>query len=709
MTCRRLALLTALFVTSMFACGAPAQAPTRPHAVLIAGPTTNGTQPTKALPRFRALNDTCALAQDGRIFCFGIFWSSVEVTPDEVNEARPVPGITDAVMFSGRSNLCYVHRSAPERITCLQRDPSNRTPTRTTDHVLPEPVRELWDACAITTSSAVYCWGSSEGHHFLTGAAWPSPGVGHTVTQVPPTKLPLPPVRNFVRTLNSLCLATEDGRIGCWGANNFVDARDALRRKVSPKGVQAMRWLDAPKGSIGAFTAGLHTDYFESYKNALCFQSKEGTFSCENPSETKGLVSWLNTHAINEVHPLDDAVVGLGADGSLRAFRLRATSKVEMANVLGDRAVPGVVAFGSHHDHACVLDRAGTVSCLGVRDDGWLGNGERLSSPTPVRVDVPAPIELSSNGGSQFCTRQENGTVHCWGGFDMPEMVAGRQLTELELPEPSAGLVGGENLCTKGKTHWWCTSPFVRPSRRDGFTPLKDPSGRLVPLDADLTIDTGIGIFVSMPNGERSVFYYSSARKPLVLARAGAKGEQALPRTRYCVKTAAGSKACAERSGFVYWVEVPPAVEPRELFASRSEVALLTMNGELFFGSRTEQEPVRWEPAPRLTGLRDAISVRNPDQRAADSICVLRDTGDVLCRGHNRYGELGDGTYEPHDDFRPVVGLGRVRAIAEGGEGACTLDESSTVHCWGGDRSGALGQGSKRHAEAPMPIIMKSL
>jgi hypothetical protein len=699
----------ALFGLLVSACAAPAGGPARfPAPVPTSSrPTETGKTPAADRPSFTALNDTCALAADGRLFCFGIFRSHVEITPDEVNYASAIPGIDDASSFSGRSNLCYAHRSSPKRITCLSRGFTGAALQTRTEYELPDPVRELSGPCAITTSSSIYCWGTAASHHFLTGKPWSVGGV-HVLTPVPPTKLPLPPVRGFVKALGDLCIATEDGRIGCFGDYNVLAEREALRKKQPTwQGVDKIDWLAAPKGTVSAFVAGIHTKETDRHKNALCYQSEQGVFSCENPRETTALVTWLNATAIRQVVSFGDAVIGLSSDGKLRAFRLGATSWAEIANVLGDRAIPDVVAFGVHHQHACVLDRKGDVSCFGVRDHGALGTGEPLSSPRPVRVDVPRAVELTSEGGSQFCTRQESGRVHCWGGFDAPGIVVGRQIAEVSFPEPATKLAGGETLCARGRSGWWCTSSMIRAARRDGFSPLKDPSGRSVPLDAELAASSGYGLFVSMPSGERSVFWYSSLPQPLVIERFGTKGDRALPGTESCVRTARGTTACAELSGFVYWVDVPAGIEPKKLMASRHEVVLLTMKGELYVGSRAEREPVKWEATPRLTGIRDAIEIDNPDQSGASSICVLREAGDVQCRGHNRYGELGDGTYAPRADFRRVDGLPAIESFAAGAQGACALDTSGQVHCWGGDRSGALGQGSKRTVDTPVPISIR--
>ncbi len=77
--------------------------------------------------------------------------------------------------------------------------------------------------------------------------------------------------------------------------------------------------------------------------------------------------------------------------------------------------------------------------------------------------------------------------------------------------------------------------------------------------------------------------------------------------------------------------------------------------------------------------------------------CVRREPGDVWCWGENRFGQLGDGSFEVMS--RPVVarGVQDAVAIAAGGEHTCALVEGGRVWCWGWSREGQTGQGRSRH------------
>jgi len=80
--------------------------------------------------------------------------------------------------------------------------------------------------------------------------------------------------------------------------------------------------------------------------------------------------------------------------------------------------------------------------------------------------------------------------------------------------------------------------------------------------------------------------------------------------------------------------------------------------------------------------------------------CALMETGDVLCWGHNAFGQLGYGHTETiGDDELPsdagAVALGeKVLFVAAGGLHTCVLVERGAIRCWGDNTNGQLGYGN---------------
>jgi alpha-tubulin suppressor-like RCC1 family protein len=63
--------------------------------------------------------------------------------------------------------------------------------------------------------------------------------------------------------------------------------------------------------------------------------------------------------------------------------------------------------------------------------------------------------------------------------------------------------------------------------------------------------------------------------------------------------------------------------------------------------------------------------------------CALRLDGTVWCWGDNAYGQLGDGTTDPHALPVEVAGLPPIVALSLRSDTSCGLDLEGTAWCWG--------------------------
>ena len=71
------------------------------------------------------------------------------------------------------------------------------------------------------------------------------------------------------------------------------------------------------------------------------------------------------------------------------------------------------VARGIHH--SCALLSDSTVRCWGGNFSGQLGNGNTVSTSTPVAVSGISTATAVAGGGFHTCARLSNSTVKCWG------------------------------------------------------------------------------------------------------------------------------------------------------------------------------------------------------------------------------------------------------------------------------------------------------
>ncbi|MBN8613808.1 MAG: hypothetical protein J0L92_24645 [Deltaproteobacteria bacterium] len=99
-----------------------------------------------------------------------------------------------------------------------------------------------------------------------------------------------------------------------------------------------------------------------------------------------------------------------------------------------------------------------------------------------------------------------------------------------------------------------------------------------------------------------------------------------------------------------------------------------------------------------------------------DFACVLRDDGRVACWGANGWGQLGDGTGEPHRLPAVVPGLSDVTRVVAGFQTVCAIWGGGRLSCWGRNASADLGFGyglddvtTPREHTFPLSVVDVSL
>ncbi|HXT18213.1 MAG TPA: hypothetical protein VN706_21460 [Gemmatimonadaceae bacterium] len=127
--------------------------------------------------------------------------------------------------------------------------------------------------------------------------------------------------------------------------------------------------------------------------------------------------------------------------------------------------------------HVCALSTKRTIYCWGVNTAGQLGNGTTSATGLPVQVTSTVPFTSLSVGSSFACALADDSSAYCWGAN------AGRLGTSdtstKTTPTPVSGglkfqviAAGGVSACgldASGIAHCWGQSSFLTLGQR-GFT-----------------------------------------------------------------------------------------------------------------------------------------------------------------------------------------------------------------------------------------------
>jgi len=290
----------------------------------------------------------------------------------------------------------------------------------------------------------------------------------------------------------------------------------------------------------------------------------------------------------------------------------------------------GVSAISAGSDHTCALTSSGGVKCWGNNNSGELGDGTTTDSSTPVDVTgLTSGVRAIAAGTRQTCVLTSRGGVKCWGSRG--NGLGDGTLTDRHTPVDVIGLTSGVSAITTG-----------------GFTTCA------------LIIGGGVKCWGSNWKGQLGNGTTTDRLTPVDVIGL-TSGVTAIATNNYttCVLTAGGGVKCWGNNNY----------------------------GQLGDGTNTDSStPVD------VSGLTSGVTAI-----AAGGMfnCALTLGGGVKCWGSNARGALGDGTTT--DRFNPVdvSGLASgVIAIATGGGHTCALTSSGGVKCWGYNKYGQVGDGT---------------
>lgn len=272
--------------------------------------------------------------------------------------------------------------------------------------------------CALTTEGRVYCWGFGG-----NGAL----GNGSVADSAVPVAIDASGVMDDKEVIDinvmsgSACAITSDGKVYCWGSNDFGQLGNGT--------------LVSASAPVAVDTSGVLAD-----RRATSLGSGGFATTCVTLDDG-GAACW-----------------GAGIFGSMgngtNAVYNTTPVLVSMAGVLSGKDV-AQLAVGTFH--VCALTTDTTLACWGRNGEGELGIGDTTNRNVPALVDTSGVLDgltvtTMAAGGETTCAIAGEGQVFCWGdgtygalgagstasvnvpqAVDMTGVLAGQQATSVSV------------------------------------------------------------------------------------------------------------------------------------------------------------------------------------------------------------------------------------------------------------------------------------
>ncbi|MCC7541014.1 MAG: hypothetical protein IT379_32645, partial [Deltaproteobacteria bacterium] len=547
---------------------------------------------------------SCAIGTSGGVWCWGYSLAAEDPIDARFDrEPSRVADLDDAVTVSvGYTHACAATAAGTVRCWGL----SNGANLGVERFGIQAGAREVsgltevldvavsaGTSCALLASGAVSCWGRTY-----------SGELGDETTVARHTPAEVPGVAGGVAIAagySHFCVLLASGRVTCWGG--WYEGR--------------LTEIEGLADAIEISAGSGHTCALRSSGAIACWGERTGQRLGDGiPDAREGPVTALGIADAVQVTAGDHYTCALHESGrascwGLNLFGEVGTSPADSSEVVAPLVVAGLSdavelsagsydaesgEYGELGRHTCARISDGSVQCWGSNFNGELGEGAGDFRETPGTVAGIAGVAALSAGGAHTCALGTIGNVTCWGGD------RGEQLGDASL--------------------------------------ARDRSFRAIDAGYEGTLAAvADGTVVSWGRIYMGLHHYDAWRSAAPVSMPGVSDVVGVMWPN-CVFTRAGRVWCWEDYYDAFEDEMRPV--PAEM-PGFDDVVELRRGGPGLCARRGDGSVVcaSWRddrPTP-VSGIVDAVSLAVGRNHA----CVAERTGEVLCWGSNRYGQLGDG------------------------------------------------------------------
>lgn len=393
-------------------------------------------------------------------------------------------------------------------------------------------------------------------------------------------------------------------------------------------------------------------------------------------------------------------------------------------------------ALAVGQEFACAIGRAdGEVYCWGNNFLGQLGDGTRISRGAAGVVAEPGPWKAIGAGTYHACAIKQTGEAYCWGAGDRGQVDGGNDVQVFdqpaEVPVPRGVTFtaidgGGLHTCavaTDGQMWCWGLGDGGALGRA-GAAGTNAPA----PVDGDTRFETvsagdtrTCGIATDdtawcWGSGALGVAATPSSEVPLEVAGDHAWRHLSVGLSHSCGVTIGGELRCwgvdqIGELGEAGTSEEPAIAQPGADFtialAGRIATCAQRTGETLCFGDNRQGQLGRgnrdYLPQPATVELERPVVA---GETGYEFTCLLDDVGVVWCMGHDDTGQCGDGVIDDAWIGAPVQNVtGTISILSSTDDHTCALNEEGRLWCWGSNAFGELGVGDHVDRGTPVELL----
>jgi alpha-tubulin suppressor-like RCC1 family protein len=582
-----------------------------------------------------------------------VTWSSPDTTVAVVDSAGRVTGVAGGMLSVTASSMARTGRTA-----LAVEDPTFE----------PHVSVGATHACALAVTGLAYCWG-----HNQTGQ------LGNGSTADATTAAPVAGGHRF-RLIGAgdsfSCGLTVRGRVLCWGSG-FRTGSGITTTAPNPREVAGDYNFRAL--AVGRF----HT----------CAITTRGDTYCWGSNTYGGL--------------------GNGTSGSSAFEPVKVSTTVRFT----------ALAVGAFF--TCGRTQEGDAWCWGLNSSGQLGDSTGTNHSTPVRAREGTRFEHISAGYSTACGI-EQGVGTCWGYAPVAESALRSEGVAFSMI--AMGISHGCGISTDGEVHCWGFNAEAQAGTAPDITRYLSAPTRVSGISGATSISSGFTTTCAMAGG--SVWCWGEYQRGVL--GAGLISDELAPREvvgigglvvsaglgHNCALAASGSALCwgrgysGELGDATYGLQnVPSSVATgvtfTQLSAGWNSTCGVASDGAgwcwgLTFHS-SSGDTIRWSGFTTPAAVPDNMSFSHIAVGYAHACGITPDRA-VYCWGHNRYGQLGDGSLAWTTSPVRVASDKQFRTVTVGQLHSCAVTTDGEVHCWGRNAFGQLGDGSTSDAARPVHV-----